>query len=65
MLKPNLEIPHQTAIRSQLTVQFNKVMGELLLDLPLGAKVLIALDGWQSPFKLSFLAITTYYITSN
>jgi hypothetical protein len=65
MLKPNLDIPHRTTIRSQLTIQFNTVMGELLSDLPPSGKVSIALDGWQSPFKLSFLAITAYYITTD
>jgi hypothetical protein len=40
-------------------------MEKLLSDLPPGVKVSIALDGWQSPFKLSFLAITAYYITTD
>jgi hypothetical protein len=65
MLKPNLEIPHRTVIRTELTMQFNNVMEKLLLDLPPMAKVSIALDGWQSPFKLAFLAITAYYITND
>ncbi len=64
LLKPTLDIPHRTTIRTQLTAQYEGVMKELLLDLPQGAKISIALDAWQSPFKKSFLAITAYYITT-
>lgn len=65
MLRPNLDIPHRTAIRSDLDAQYAKVCDSLLLDLPLDSKVSIALDGWQSPFKKSFIAIAAYYITSD
>jgi len=37
----------------------------MFLDLPSSSKVSIALDGWQSPFKRSFLAITAYYIMTD
>lgn len=65
MLKPDLDIPHRTFIRTHLTSLYESVQSQLLSDLPETAKVSIALDGWQSPFKRSFLAVTAYYITSN
>src|SRR5436189_6196925 len=37
----------------------------MFLDLPSSSKVSIALDGWESPFKRSFLAITAYYIMTD
>jgi hypothetical protein len=55
MLRPDLDIPHRTYIRTHLTSLYESVQTKLLLDLPESAKVSIALDGWQSPFKRSFL----------
>ena len=49
MLRPDLNIPHRTYIRSHLTSLYESVQSKLLLDLPESAKVSIALDGWQSP----------------
>ena len=65
MLKSDLDIPHRTYIRTHLTSLYENVQSQLLSDLPEGARVSIALDGWQSPFKRSFLAITAYYITTD
>jgi hypothetical protein len=65
MLRPDLDIPHRTYIRTHLTSLYENVQSQLLSDLPETAKVSIALDGWQSPFKRSFLAITAYYITTD
>ena len=65
MLRPDLDIPHRTYIRTHLTSLYESVQSQLLSDLPETAKVSIALDGWQSPFKRSFLAITAYYITTD
>jgi hypothetical protein len=65
MLRPDLDIPHRTYIRTHLTSLYENVQSQLLLDLPETAKVSIALDGWQSPFKRSFLAITAYYVTTD
>ena len=65
ILKSDLNIPHRTYIRTHLTSLYKNVQSQLLSDLPGGARVSIALDGWQSPFKKSFLAITAYYITTD
>jgi hypothetical protein len=65
MLRPDLDIPHRTYIRTHLKSLYESVQSQLLLDLPGSAKVSIALDGWQSPFKKSFLAVTAYYITTD
>jgi hypothetical protein len=65
MLRPDLDIPHRTYIRTHLKSLYESVQLKLLSDLPETAKVSIALDGWQSPFKRSFLAMTAYYITTD
>ena len=65
MLRPDLDIPHRTYIRTHLKSLYESVQSQLLSDLPGSAKVSIALDGWQSPFKKSFLAVTAYYITTD
>jgi hypothetical protein len=65
MLRPDLNIPHRTYMRTHLTSLYESVQTKLLSDLPESAKVSISLDGWQSPFKRSFLAITAYYITTD
>ena len=65
ILRPDLNIPHRTYICSHLTSLYESVQLQLLSDLPETTKVSIALDGWQSPFKKSFLAVTTYYITTD
>jgi len=65
MLKPDIDIPHRTYIRTHLKSLYESVQSKLLLDLPETAKVSIMLDGWQSPFKRLFLAVTAYYITTN
>ena len=65
MLRPDLDIPHRTYIRTHLKSFYENVQSRLLSDLPETAKVLITLDGWQSLFKRSFLAITAYYITTD
>ena len=65
MLRPDLDIPHRTYIRSYLTSLYESIQSQLLSDLPETAKVSIALDGWQSLFKKSFLAVTAYYITTD
>jgi hypothetical protein len=65
MLRPDLDIPHRTYIRTHLKSLYESVQSQLLSDLPKTAKVSIALDGWQSPFKKSFLAVTAYYITTD
>jgi hypothetical protein len=65
MLRPDLDIPHRTYIRTHLTSLYESVQSQLLSDLPETAKVSIALDAWQSPFKKSFLAVTAYYITTD
>ena len=65
ILRPDLDIPYRIYIRTHLTSLYENVQSQLLLDLPEGAKVLIALDGWQSPFNKSFLAVTAYYITTD
>jgi hypothetical protein len=65
MLRPDLNIPHRTYIRTHLTSLYETVQSQLLSDLPETARVSIALDGWQSLFKKSFLAIIVYYITAD
>ena len=65
MLRPDLDIPHRTFIRTHLTNLYENVQSQLLSDLPESTKISIALDGWQSPFKKSFLAVTAYYITAD
>ena len=65
MLRPDLDIPHRTYIRTHLKSLYKSVQSQLLSDLPGSAKVSITLDGWQSPFKRSFLAVTAYYITTD
>jgi hypothetical protein len=65
MLRPDLDIPYRTYIRTYLTSLYENVQSQLLSDLPETAKVSIALDGWQSPFKRSFLAVTAYYIMTD
>ena len=65
MLRPDLDIPHKTYIRTHLKSFYESVQSKLLSDLPETAKVSIALDGWQSQFKRSFLAVTAYYITTD
>jgi hypothetical protein len=65
MLRPDLDIPHRTYIRTHLTSLYETVQSQLLSDLPEIEKVSIALDSWQSPFKKPFLAITAYYITTD
>jgi hypothetical protein len=62
MLRPDLDIPHRTYIRTHLKSLYESVQSKLLSDLPETTKVSIALDGWQSPFKRSLLAVTAYYI---
>ena len=65
MLRPDLEIPHRIYIRTHLSSLYDIVQSKLLSDLPETSKVSITLDGWQSPFKRSFLAVTAYYITTD
>jgi hypothetical protein len=65
MLRPDPDILHRTYIRTHLTSLYENVQSQLLSDLPETAKVSIALDSWQSLFKRLFLAITTYYITTD
>ena len=65
MLRPDLDIPHRTYVHTHLTNLYENVQSQLLSDLPESAKVSIALDGWQSPFNKSFLAITVYYIITD
>ena len=65
MVRPDLDIPHRTYMRTHLTTLYESVQTKLLSDLPESAKVSIALDSWQSLFKRSFLAITAYYITTD
>ena len=65
MLRPDLDIPHRTYIRTYLKSLYESVQSKLLSDLPKTVKVSITLDGWQSPFKRSFLALTAYYITTD
>ena len=65
ILRPDPDISHRTYIRTHLTSLYESVQSQLLSDLPKTSKVLIALDGWQSPFKRSFLAVTVYYITKD
>ena len=65
MLRPDLDIPHRTYIHTHLTSFYKSVQSQLFLDLPGSAKVSIALDSWQSPFKRSFLAVMAYYITTD
>ena len=45
MLRPDLNIPHRTYIRTHLTSLYENVQSQLLSDLPETAKVSIALDG--------------------
>jgi hypothetical protein len=63
ILRPNLDISHRTYIRTHLKSLYESVQSKLLSDLPETAKVSIVLDGCQSLFKRSFLAVTAYYIT--
>jgi hypothetical protein len=63
ILRPDLDIPHRTYIHTHLKSLYDNVQSKLLSDLSEIAKVSIVLDGWQSPFKRSFLAMTAYYIT--
>jgi len=63
MLRPGIQIPHRTTVRSDLDVLYKGVIDSMLHDLPSNSKVSIALDAWQSPFRRSFIAITAYYIT--
>jgi len=63
ILRPDLDIPHRTYIHTHLKSLYKNVQSKLLLDLPETVKVSIALDGWHSLFKGSFLAIIVYYIT--
>jgi hypothetical protein len=65
MLRHDLDIPHRTFIRTHLTSLYENVQSQLLSDLSESAKVSIALDGWQSPFNKSFLAVIAYYITTD
>jgi hypothetical protein len=65
ILRPDLNIPHRTYIHTHLKSLYKSVQSQLLSDLPESAKFSIALDGWQSPFKKSFLAVTAYYITTD
>jgi hypothetical protein len=65
MVRPDLDIPHRTYIHTYLTSLYESVQSQLLSDLPETAKVSIALNGWQSPFKRSFLAVTAYDITTD
>ena len=65
MLRPDLDIPHRIFIHTHLTSLYKSIQSQLLSDLPETAKILIALDGWQSLFKKSFLAITAYYISAD
>src|SRR5580692_1289821 len=65
ILRPDLDIPHRTYICTYLTSLYENVQSQLLSDLPESAKISISLDGWQSPFNKSFLAVTAYYITTD
>jgi hypothetical protein len=61
-LRPSLCVPHAkelSKIVEQYVGQFEK---SLLDDLPLDAKLSIAMDIWQSPYKQLFLAIAGYFI---
>ena len=62
ILRPDLDIPHRTYICTHLKSLYEGVQSQLLSDLPRSTKISIALDGWQSLFRRSFLAITAYYI---
>lgn len=65
MLRSDVRIVGRTTIRKQLDEDYKEAMKRMIDDLPPTAKVSIALDGWQSPFKKSYIAITAYYITSD
>jgi hypothetical protein len=65
LLRPGINIPGRTALREDLDRQYSNVIQQMFSDLPPDSKISIALDGWQSPFKKSFLAVTAYYITAD
>jgi hypothetical protein len=65
MLRPDLDIPYKIYICILLTSLYENVQSQLLSDLLETAKVSIALDGWQSSFKRSFLVVTAYYIITD
>jgi hypothetical protein len=65
ILRPDLDIPHRIYIHTHLKSLYKSVQSQLLLDLSESAKVSIAVDGWQSPFKRSFLTIMAYYIITD
>jgi hypothetical protein len=57
-----LELPSAKTLHHHL---HNAVIGQhasQLRDLPEGAKILLTLDCWTSPFQQAFMAITAYFI---
>ncbi|EED18996.1 hypothetical protein TSTA_127040 [Talaromyces stipitatus ATCC 10500] len=59
----NLLLP--TTAWRQLGLQVKRRQAEILSYLPPGAKILVALDCWTSPFQQAFMAITGYFIDKN
>jgi hypothetical protein len=56
------EIPSTYIIRRQLQSMVSERQHTLLQQLPIGAKLSIALDCWTSPFQQAFIAITGYFM---
>jgi hypothetical protein len=63
MARPNVLIPGRQKIRCLLDKWYEKLQTALFANLGPHTKVLLALDCWSSPNKLSFLGILAYYIS--
>ena len=66
MLRPSdIHIPSATRIRQLLNQRVDEVEKITLNDLPPGARISLALDAWTSPNKLTFMAVTGYFINAD
>jgi hypothetical protein len=52
-------------LRQRLDQQVNQGRREILSLIPSDVRISIAVDCWQSPNKLSFMAVTGYFIDAN
>ena len=60
-----VEISYQIKFKTTLLQHFKKMKKEMLYDLSLSHKILLALNYWTSSNKYAFLAISDYFISDN
>ena len=62
MLNDEATMPGAMYIRNQLQNHVQFIEEHILVDLPAGVKISLAIDCWTSPHRLAFMAINGYFI---